>query len=98
MWSGADRLFLLFVMQHGTGHGFGSFLTVHEGPQSFSSSVPLVAGHVITNEPGFCKSAFFFFTIRGHEADKRITSDNEGKWGMRIESALVVRRVTVRVF
>ena len=59
MWSGADRFLLLFVMQHGTGHGFGSFLTVHEGPQSFSSSVPLVAGHVITNEPGFCKSPVF---------------------------------------
>ncbi|KIJ99845.1 hypothetical protein K443DRAFT_101521 [Laccaria amethystina LaAM-08-1] len=60
---------------HGTGHGFGSFLTVHEGPQGFSSSVPLVAGHVITNEPGFY---------------------NEGKWGMRIESALVVRRVKTK--
>ncbi|KAI5824054.1 Creatinase/aminopeptidase [Schizophyllum commune Tattone D] len=38
---------------HGTGHGFGQFLTVHEGPHGFSSSIPLVPGHVITNEPGF---------------------------------------------
>jgi len=60
---------------HGTGHGFGSFLTVHEGPQGFSSSVPLMPGHVVTNEPGFY---------------------NEGQWGMRIESALAVRRVKTR--
>ncbi|RPD54446.1 Creatinase/aminopeptidase [Lentinus tigrinus ALCF2SS1-7] len=38
---------------HGTGHGFGSFLNVHEGPQSFSSDTVLVPGHVLTNEPGF---------------------------------------------
>lgn len=40
---------------HGTGHGFGSFLTVHEGPHGFSSTVPLVPGHVVTNEPGYYK-------------------------------------------
>ena len=40
---------------HGTGHGVGSFLNVHEGPHSFSSNVTLVPGHVITNEPGFCE-------------------------------------------
>ncbi|TBU37642.1 hypothetical protein BD309DRAFT_994978 [Dichomitus squalens] len=57
---------------HGTGHGFGSFLNVHERPQSFSSDTVLVPGHVITNEPGY---------------------HNAGKWGMRIESALAVRRV-----
>lgn len=43
------------VSQHGTGHGFGSFLNVHEGPQGFSSAVPLEYGHVVTNEPGFCE-------------------------------------------
>ncbi|KIJ60057.1 hypothetical protein HYDPIDRAFT_99513 [Hydnomerulius pinastri MD-312] len=60
---------------HGTGHGFGSFLNVHEGPHGFSSGVPLVPGHVITNEPGFYL---------------------EGKWGMRIESALAIRRVKTK--
>lgn len=44
---------------HGTGHGVGSFLNVHEGPHSFSSNVTLVPGHVITNEPGFCKRTLF---------------------------------------
>ena len=52
---------------HGTGHGVGSFLNVHEGPQSISfrvdrsgppavsrsALVPLAAGMVISNEPGY---------------------------------------------
>jgi len=40
---------------HGTGHGVGSFLNVHEGLHSFSSNVPLSRGHVLTNEPGYYK-------------------------------------------
>ena len=48
---------------HGTGHGFGSYLNVHEGPQSFSSDVPLVPGHVITNEPGFCTSLSIYLPL-----------------------------------
>ena len=45
----------LIPVQHGTGHGVGAYLTVHEGPHGFSAAVPLVPGHVIINEPGFCK-------------------------------------------
>lgn len=39
---------------HGTGHGVGAFLSVHEGPQSISrrSTVPLQKGMIISNEPG----------------------------------------------
>lgn len=39
---------------HGTGHGVGSFLGVHDGPQSISSrsKIPLRAGMVLSNEPG----------------------------------------------
>ncbi|ABD45717.1 aminopeptidase P family protein [Neorickettsia sennetsu] len=37
---------------HGTGHGVGSFLNVHEGPHSFGSEVPLKVGMIISNEPG----------------------------------------------
>ena len=42
---------------HGTGHGVGSFLSVHEGPQSIShiSKVPLVPGMVVSIEPGYYK-------------------------------------------
>ncbi|MBU8536442.1 aminopeptidase P family protein [Falsiroseomonas tokyonensis] len=41
---------------HGTGHGVGSFLSVHEGPAGISRSakpVPLRPGMILSNEPGF---------------------------------------------
>ncbi|GIL40598.1 aminopeptidase P family protein [Roseiterribacter gracilis] len=41
---------------HGTGHGVGSYLSVHEGPQRIakqSSAVPLEPGMIISNEPGY---------------------------------------------
>ena len=41
---------------HGTGHGVGHFLNVHEGPQGVGkggSDVPLAEGMVISNEPGY---------------------------------------------
>lgn len=41
---------------HGTGHGVGAFLNVHEGPQRISTvahDVALQAGMVLSNEPGF---------------------------------------------
>ncbi|MBX9597826.1 MAG: aminopeptidase P family protein [Burkholderiales bacterium] len=41
--------------RHGTGHGVGSFLGVHEGPQKISqapSNVPLMPGMIVSNEPG----------------------------------------------
>ena len=44
---------------HGTGHGVGSFLGVHEGPQSISKNFnksELKEGMVLSNEPGYYKS------------------------------------------
>jgi Xaa-Pro aminopeptidase len=41
---------------HGTGHGVGSFLSVHEGPASFSRAgkvVPLDPGMILSDEPGY---------------------------------------------
>ena len=41
---------------HGTGHGVGSFLSVHEGPAGISRAgrmVPLAPGMILSNEPGF---------------------------------------------
>ena len=40
---------------HGTGHGVGSYLGVHEGPQNISSNaaVPLEPGMIVSNEPGY---------------------------------------------
>lgn len=43
---------------HGTGHGVGSFLSVHEGPMSISkrdSKYGLLPGMILSNEPGFYK-------------------------------------------
>ncbi len=42
---------------HGTGHGVGSYLSVHEGPQSISRAgmVALEPGMILSNEPGYYK-------------------------------------------
>tara|TARA_Y100000590_G_scaffold169916_1_gene194489 strand:+ start:966 stop:2675 length:1710 start_codon:yes stop_codon:yes gene_type:complete len=50
---------------HGTGHGVGYFLNVHEGPQSFSkkNQIKLKPGMIISNEPGFYKEGAFGIRI-----------------------------------
>jgi Xaa-Pro aminopeptidase len=60
---------------HGTGHGIGSFLSVHEAPQRISKksmfpSVELLPGMILSNEPGYYK---------------------EGEYGIRIENIVVVK-------
>ena len=63
---------------HGTGHGVGYFLNVHEGPQviAYSASTPkeraMKAGMISSNEPGLYR---------------------EGQWGIRIENLMVNTRV-----
>lgn len=62
--------------RHGTGHGIGSFLNVHEGPVGigFKSSLadyPFQEGNIISNEPGFYK---------------------DGEYGIRIENDLLVKK------
>ncbi len=66
---------------HGTGHGVGHFLGVHEGPQRIAAAPGavgvdevLVAGMVISNEPGFYKSG----------------PDGAGEYGIRIENLVIV--------
>lgn len=46
---------------HGTGHGVGAFLSVHEGPQRISraSDVPLRPGMILSNEPGYYREGAF---------------------------------------
>ncbi len=46
---------------HGTGHGVGSYLSVHEGPARISKlgTAPLAAGMVLSNEPGYYKTAAY---------------------------------------
>ena len=51
---------------HGTGHGVGSFLGVHEGPQRIAkapNSQPLLPGMILSNEPGFYKAGEFGIRI-----------------------------------
>jgi len=50
---------------HGTGHGVGYFLNVHEGPQSLSKNnkVNLRSGMIISNEPGYYKEGYFGIRI-----------------------------------
>jgi Xaa-Pro aminopeptidase len=50
---------------HGTGHGVGFFLNVHEGPQSISkyNSIKIEKGMVLSNEPGFYKKNEFGIRI-----------------------------------
>ena len=82
---------------HGTGHGVGCFLNVHEGPMGISASVrsasmlssPLQAGNVITNEPGYY-----------HSADMQLSNgQREDAFGIRIENlCIVVERDTPQSF
>jgi len=50
---------------HGTGHGVGYFLNVHEGPQSLSkkNKINLKPGMIISNEPGYYKTGNFGIRI-----------------------------------
>ncbi|WP_416896237.1 MAG: aminopeptidase P family protein [Minwuia sp.] len=51
---------------HGTGHGVGSYLSVHEGPQRISkipNSVALEPGMIVSNEPGYYKTGEYGIRI-----------------------------------
>lgn len=52
--------------QHGTGHGVGAHLNVHEGPMAIGprcSGVPLEAGQVLSNEPGYYEDGAYGIRI-----------------------------------
>ena len=54
-----------FDFDHGTGHGVGSYLSVHEGPQSISKRghVVLDPGMIVSNEPGYYKTGAYGIRI-----------------------------------
>ncbi|PHH58550.1 hypothetical protein CDD81_5383 [Ophiocordyceps australis] len=63
--------------RHGTGHGVGSYLNVHEGPIGIGTrvqytEVPLAPGNVLSNEPGYYE---------------------DGHYGIRIENIMMVKEV-----
>ncbi|MDP4538160.1 aminopeptidase P family protein [Qipengyuania sp. DY56-A-20] len=74
---------------HGTGHGVGSYLSVHEGPQRISKSggafagtdTPLAAGMLLSNEPGYYKPGEFGIRIENLVLTVEVDIDNaEGAW------------------
>ena len=59
---------------HGTGHGVGYFLSVHEGPQRIakaSNAVPLRLGMVVSDEPGYYKTGAYGIRIENLLAVRR---------------------------
>lgn len=51
---------------HGTGHGVGVYLGVHEGPQRIAkawNAIPLMPGMIVSNEPGFYKEGAYGIRI-----------------------------------
>ncbi|GAA5106419.1 aminopeptidase P family protein [Bartonella jaculi] len=54
-----------FDYAHGTGHGVGSYLSVHEGPQNLSRNgcQELIPGMIISNEPGYYREGAFGIRI-----------------------------------
>lgn len=68
---------------HGTGHGVGYFLNVHEGPQVISRTAPVTPeriiseGMITSNEPGLYR---------------------EGKWGIRLENLVVAVKASQSEF
>ncbi|EDV22938.1 uncharacterized protein TRIADDRAFT_28167 [Trichoplax adhaerens] len=66
--------------RHGTGHGVGAFLMVHEGPHGIGSrprkyDVPLMADMTVTDEPGYYE---------------------DGSFGIRIENVVIVKSVETK--
>ncbi|MFN5453348.1 aminopeptidase P family protein [Bradyrhizobium sp.] len=55
--------------EHGTGHGVGSYLSVHEGPARISKlgTTPLKRGMILSNEPGYYKTDAFGIRIENLE-------------------------------
>ena len=59
---------------HGTGHGVGFFLNVHEGPQSITkiNTVKLEKGMIVSNEPGYYKKGHYGIRIENLVYIKKI--------------------------
>ena len=68
--------------EHGTGHGVGFFLNVHEGPQAISkfNEIKLKEGMILSNEPGFYKKGKFGIRIENliyiKKYNKKLTFEN----------------------
>lgn len=74
---------------HGTGHGVGSYLSVHEGPQRIAKSAggqagtdqELLPGMILSNEPGYYKTGDFGIRIENLElVERREIAGAEGEY------------------
>jgi len=77
---------------HGTGHGVGSFLNVHEGPQGINKrawNVALQPGMIISNEPGYYKTGEYGIRIENLVAVKE-SSQGETKKFYELETITLV--------
>jgi len=67
---------------HGTGHGVGAYLSVHEGPHRISkvaNSVALQPGMVVSNEPGYYKTGAYGIRIENLVAVKEATIEGSDR-------------------
>lgn len=66
--------------RHGTGHGVGAALNVHEGPQSisfrFGNTTPLQSGMIVSNEPGYYEDHAFGIRIENLLVVKEVDTPN----------------------
>jgi Xaa-Pro aminopeptidase len=92
---------------HGTGHGVGSFLAVHEGPQRIApvtssqsgGDEPLQAGMIISNEPGYYKTGEYGIRIENLVlvVDKHIDGEEKEMLGFEtLTFAPIDRRLIVK--
>ncbi|MFW5757232.1 MAG: aminopeptidase P family protein [Bacteroidota bacterium] len=69
---------------HGTGHGVGYFLNVHEGPQGISPNTaidePLLAGMLQSNEPGYYPEGKYGIRLENLIVVKEDGKNNQGKF------------------
>lgn len=69
-----------FDYDHGTGHGIGAYLSVHEGPAGISrrSTEPLLPGMILSNEPGYYREGAFGIRIENLIAVEPATRPDGG--------------------
>lgn len=82
---------------HGTGHGVGMFLSVHEGPQRISkkgSAVALQPGMVLSNEPGYYKAGAYGIRIENLVA---VVPQKKGMLGFETLTLVPIDRRLVEV-
>ena len=75
--------------EHGTGHGVGSYLSVHEGPARISKlgTTPLKRGMILSNEPGYYKTDAYGIRIENLELVVGADITGRGKAGERLRDA-----------